>query len=52
METERVGHAILYGVVMEGLCEALTRGQRHAGGEGVSHEDTACAKDLGCYPVW
>lgn len=36
-DRDRVGHAVLYGVVMEGLSEELTRGQRHAGGEGVSY---------------
>lgn len=35
--TDGVGCAALYRVVRESLSEELTLGQRHAGGEGVSH---------------
>ena len=37
MEADGVGHAVLNGVVRGGPSEELTPGQRHAGGEGVSH---------------
>lgn len=44
METDVVG-CVLYAVVREGLSEELALGQRHAGGEGVSHANT---KGIAC----